>query len=123
MTRASTLNTLGGSLARLGDMNGAESAFHQAYELVAKAFPRAFITVATVSNLGFLLDLRGRRREAEAICRRNYQSFLDGVGRPSAYGGILAVRLGVMAYEADELFEARLLLETGLELRRSIAHR
>ena len=122
MTRAATLNTLGGSLARLGDTNGAESAFHQAYEFVAKAFPRAFITVATVSNLVFLIDLCGRRREAETICRRNYQSFLDGMGRPSAYGGMLAVRLGVMAYEADELFEARLLLETGLELRRSIAH-
>jgi len=101
MTRAATLNTLGGSLARLGDTNGAESAFHQAYEFVAKAFPRAFITVATVSNLVFLIDLCGRRREAETICRRNYQSFLDGMGRPSAYGGMLAVRLGVMAYEAD----------------------
>ena len=122
MTRASTLNTLGGSLARLGDTNGAQSAFHQAYELVAKVFPGAFITVVTVSNLVFLLYLCGRRREAETICRRNYQPFLDGLGRPSAYGGVLAVRLGVMAYEADELFEARLLLETGLELRRFIAH-
>jgi LuxR family maltose regulon positive regulatory protein len=121
MSCAWTLNTLGASLARLGDMSGAEHAFHQAYEFTG-TFPRAFVSVVIVSSLGSLLDLRGRRREAEAICRRTYQSFLDGVGRPSAYGGILAVRLGVMAYEADGLFEARLLLETGLELRRAIAY-
>lgn len=121
MTRAATLNTLGGGLSRLGDTNGAESAFHEANEL-AKAFPGAFISVVSTSNLGSLLDLRGRRREAETICRRSYQSFLDEVGRPSVYGGILAVRLGIMAYEADELLEARLLLETGLELGRAIAY-
>ncbi|OPX89852.1 MAG: HTH-type transcriptional regulator MalT [Pelotomaculum sp. PtaB.Bin104] len=119
--RASTLNTLGQSLARLGDMNGAETAFHQACKLT-ETFPRAFISVVTVACLSRLLELRGRRREAETICRRNYQSLLDGMGRPSAFGGILAVRLGVIAYEADELLEARLLLETGLELRRAISY-
>lgn len=121
MTRASTLNTLGASLMGLGDTKGAGSALYEANEL-AKAFPRAFISVVTVSNLGSLLDLRGQRREAETLCRRLYRSFLDEVGRPSVYGGILAVRLGVIAYEADELFGARLLLETGLELRRAIAY-
>ncbi|MGE5553727.1 MAG: LuxR C-terminal-related transcriptional regulator [Betaproteobacteria bacterium] len=121
VTRASTLNALGGSLARLGDMDGAESAFQEAHELT-RAFPRAFISVVIVASLSRLLELRGRRREAETICRRSYQSLLDGVGRPSAFGGILAVRLGIMAYEADELFEARMLLETGLELRRAIAY-
>lgn len=121
ITRASTLNTLGQSLARLGDLDGAESAFQEAHELT-KPFPQAFISVVTVACLSRLLELSGRRREAETICRRSYQSLLDGVGRPSAFGGILAVRLGIMAYEADELFEARMLLETGLELRRAIAY-
>jgi LuxR family maltose regulon positive regulatory protein len=121
MTRAATLNVLGESLAHLGNLDGAERAFRQVYESTRDS-PRAFISVVTASNLGSLLDWRGRRREAVAVCRRNYQPFLDEAGRPSAYGGILAVRLGIMAYEADELFEARLLLETGLEIRRAIAY-
>ncbi|MGE5599472.1 MAG: LuxR C-terminal-related transcriptional regulator [Bacteroidota bacterium] len=121
MTRASTLTTLGAGLLHLGDTEGAEAAFREANEL-AKAFPGAFISVVTASSLGSLLDLRGRRREAEMLCRPLYRSLLDETGRPSVYGGILAVRLGVMAYEADELFEARLLLETGLELRRAIGY-
>ncbi|MGE5530124.1 MAG: LuxR C-terminal-related transcriptional regulator [Patescibacteria group bacterium] len=121
MTRASTLTTLGTGLLHLGDTEGAEAAFREANEL-AKAFPGAIISVVTASSLGSLLDLSGRRREAELLCRPLYRSFLDETGRPSVYGGILAVRLGVMAYEANELFEARLLLETGLELRRAIGY-
>lgn len=121
MPRAVTLNCLGGCLMRLGDINGAETALRQAYELI-RLFPRGLASVATVSSLSSLLDRRGRRREAETICRRSYRLFLDGAGRPSANGGILSVRLGILAYEANELFEARLLLETGLELRRAIAY-
>lgn len=121
MTRPVTLSTLGESLERLGDLSGAESAFREAYGLT-RAFPRALVSVVTVAHLSSLLDARGRRREAETLCRESYQLFLNEVGRPSAYGGILAVRLGVLAYEANELFEARMLLEIGLELRRAIAY-
>jgi len=121
MTRASTLNTLGRSLMRLNDSKGAEEAFIAADELNL-AFPRSFISAANTSNLCMLLDLCGRRTEAETNCRRLYQTFLSDAGKPSFFGGILAVRLGIFAYEANELFEARTLLETGLELRHSMAY-
>lgn len=120
VSRASTLNILGQSLQRLGDMNGAEQAFHEACEL-AGAFPRTFVSILTTVTLSYFLDLRGRRREAEAICRRHYQAILDGTGRPLPFGGILAAQLGVLSYEANELVAARSLLETGVDLCRALS--
>lgn len=118
LDRVSALNTLGQSIQRLGDMSAAEEVFRESYALVA-AYPRTFLSVVTVVYLSYLLDLHGRRREAETICRRHYQSLLNEEGRPPAFGGILAAQLGVLAYEADELAEARFLLETGLDLCRA----
>ena len=117
--RVSALNALGQSLQRLGNLTGAETAFREAHTL-AGAFPRTYISVSTAVCLSYLLDLQGRRREAESICRHQYRTVLDETGKPLPYGGVLAARLGILIYDANELTEARFLLETGLELWRGL---
>lgn len=120
VSRASTLAILGQNVQRLGDVGGAELAFREACTLVIDS-PRTLVSVEATLSLCYLLGLRGRRREAEMICRRHYQAILDGGNRPLAFGGILAMQLGVLSYDANELVAARNLFETGVELSRAVS--
>ncbi len=110
--RSSALQAIGLAMLARGDLPGAVERLTEAFELTRHTGAGA--AFAALTPLGQALNSAGRRDEAERLCL----DALDEYG-PAARRGPMAwymdVLLGLLRYEANDLAQARLLLERGFE--------
>lgn len=111
--RSSCLQALGlASLAR-GELPAAVEGLTVAFELIRHAGPA--VAFAGVTPLSQALLAAGRRRDAERLCHELLEEYGFADGRVPAMGWYLDVVLGMLRYEANDVAEARRLMDRGFE--------
>jgi LuxR family transcriptional regulator, maltose regulon positive regulatory protein len=111
--RSTCLQAIG--LARLarGELPAAVEGLTASFELIRHAGPA--VAFAGVTPLGQALLAAGRRHDAEVLCRELLEEYGTTDGRVPAMGWYLDVVLGMLRYEANDVAEARRLLDRGFE--------
>lgn len=111
--RSACLQAIG--LARLarGELPAAVEGLTAAFELIRHAGPT--VALAGVTPLAQALLAAGRRHDAEVLCRELLEEYSTADGRVPAMGWYLDVVLGMLRYEANDVAEARHLLDRGFE--------
>jgi LuxR family maltose regulon positive regulatory protein len=109
--RSLAFTTLGESLVGRATMTAAE-AFAEAHRL-ARLGDRPVLLMGTVYSLAMTDLLLGRRREAEALCRRTVDEVAPAARPAPPWLGMVHLPLGVALWEADQLVQARQHLATG----------
>jgi len=112
--RPLALQALGTAQVVEGDLTTAVATMRSALE-AGLASGQSMVAVPALTMLATALNLTGRRREAEGLCRRILADF-EGTAGP-LHGGVAyaACWLGMLRYEANDLVEARRELERGWE--------
>ncbi len=77
-------------------------------------------TMHAVHDLAFTLIKRGRRLDAEALCKAAHHDWVDAQGRPFLTGDLLSLPLAASAYDANDLVRARDLALQGFEARQRL---
>ena len=114
-SRGITLFMLGDAQDKVGDVAGAIETFQKTLDL-GKQSGEQLSTVVAAGHLAISLNSQGRRHQALAVCRDVIEQQVDARGRPFPQAGLVYVQYGVLEYEANNLPQARLYLQKGLEL-------
>lgn len=121
ISRISTMNTLGRSQESLGRTAEAVETFRKAYNEGLK-LGFTFITTISLTYLGSCLNSMAKRKEAIEL----YASYIEGMtkefGKPLPFIGLIYIGLAEMYYESNELEEAKVNMEKGLELCKNISY-
>ena len=112
--RSSGLQAIG--LARLarGDSQGAVECLAEAFEVSRRLGPAA--AFGGLTPVVQALNAAGRRAEAEALCASVVAEYLPGSSVPPPLAWYLDVVMGMLRYEANDVAEARRLLDRGFEV-------
>jgi LuxR family maltose regulon positive regulatory protein len=112
--RPLALQALGTAQVVAGDYAAAAETTREALE-TGLASRRPIVTLPALTMLATALNLIGRRGEAESWCRRILAEYGGVRGSMHAGLGYAAYWLGIVRYEANDLDEARRLLEMAWE--------
>jgi LuxR family maltose regulon positive regulatory protein len=119
MARSATLSTLGRAQEANGKTTEAVQTHRMAYSESLK-LGHTFITTLALMNLGMILNVTGRRKEAIEL----YTEYMDGMisefGKPLPHIGIIYVGFSELYYESNELDKAKFYVDKGSDLCQSI---
>jgi len=108
------------SQERTTNISEAIATFRQAQQ-VGRTLPTQVFAVVVEMSLALSLNSHGRRREAVAVCEEAIGRYTDDLGRISPAAGPILSRLGTLAYEANQLEQARRYHDQCLALSRELA--
>ncbi|MBN1874600.1 MAG: hypothetical protein JXA33_10255 [Anaerolineae bacterium] len=114
-SRGITLFMLGDAQDKVGDVVGAIETFQETLDL-GKQSGEQLSTMVAAGHLAISLNSQGRRHQALTVCRCAIEQYVDARGRPFPQAGLVYVEYGILEYEANNLSQARLYLQRGLEL-------
>lgn len=111
--RSACLQAIGLATLARGELPAAVASLGAAFEIVRHA--GAAVAFAGVTPLVQALLAAGRRGDAERLCHELLEEYGTGDGRIRTMGWYLDVVLGMLRYEANDVPEARRLLERGFD--------
>ncbi|MBN1875074.1 MAG: hypothetical protein JXA33_12650 [Anaerolineae bacterium] len=114
-SRGITLFMLGDAQDKIGDVAGAIETFQETLDL-GKQSGEQLSTIVAAGHLAISLNSQGQRHQALAVCHNAIEQYVDTRGRPFPQAGLVYVEYGILEYEANNLPQARLYLQRGLEL-------
>lgn len=107
------------SLERSGQIDRAIETFYAAQRSGIGMGNQIFTATAEMS-LGLILNHKGQRREAVAVCEDALRRYTGESGRSSIMAGLLCNRLGALYYEANDLTQAMQYHEQALSWGRQL---
>ena len=120
LSRSNILFMLGDAQDAVGDVAGAIQSFEEAVQL-GQQTNNQMVTAIAQGHLAISLNEQGKRSEALVLCQGGIERYVDTIGRPLPIACMFYVTLGTLEREANNLAQARQLIEQGLKLARQSA--
>jgi LuxR family maltose regulon positive regulatory protein len=98
-----------------GDITGAVHSYSQVLQSRRKSY-LDLASIAAIGDLASLLNLQGRRREAQELCEQTIQQCIDSRGHPTPLASVAYLSLGQIYYEANNLQLSEEMIRKGLKI-------
>lgn len=108
------------SLERTRNIAEAIDAFRKAQQVGLALGSHIFTSIAE-GSLALSLNTHGLRREALQVCEDALERYTDDLGRHSPMACMIFIRLGLLAYEANQVDLSRHYYEQALDLSEKLA--